>query len=136
MRVVGLDHVVLRCRDVEASLAWYCGELGLTAEGVEAWRAGQRPFPSVRIDAGTIIDLLSVPPDAAGTAPVTRVGNVDHLALLVEGVTPEELVARFPGARRADGLVGARGLGTGVYVTDPDGNLVELRVSGSGDPRP
>ena len=41
-----------------------------------------------------------------------------------------ELVARFPGARRADGLSGARGIGTGVYVTDPDGNTLELRVYG------
>ena len=56
--VRGLDHVVVRCRDVEASLAWYCGELGLAALDVEAWRSGARPFPSVRIDAGTIIDLV------------------------------------------------------------------------------
>ena len=110
MRVTGLDHVVVRCRDVEASLAWYCGELGLAALDVEAWRSGVRPFPSVRIDAGTIIDLL---PARDPVAVPTGGGNVDHIALVVEGIDPDELVARFPGARRADGLSGARGPGRG-----------------------
>lgn len=123
MRVTGLDHVVVRCRDVEASLAWYCGELGLEPRDVDAWRAGDRLFPSVRIDTDTIIDLLP-----GGTEPLVGPGNVDHIALVVADVTPEQLLARFPGARRADGLSGARGAGTGVYVHDPDGNTIELRV--------
>jgi catechol 2,3-dioxygenase-like lactoylglutathione lyase family enzyme len=133
MRIVGLDHIVLRCRDVEASLAWYCGELGLEALDAEEWRAGRRPFPSVRVDAGTIIDLFAV--DAEEPGPPGR-GNLDHFALVVEGAAPEALVARFPDGRRADGLAGAKGSGTGVYVRDPDGNTVELRVYGGAAVRP
>ena len=125
MRIVGLDHIVLRCRDVEASLAWYCGELGLEALDVERWRVGRRPFPSVRVDAGTIIDLFAV--GAEAPEPPER-GNLDHFALVVAGATPEALLERFPAGQRADGLLGAKGLGTGIYVQDPDGYTVELRV--------
>ena len=37
------------------------------------------------------------------------------------------LAERFPGARRADGLYGAQGIASSLYVQDPDGNTVELR---------
>ena len=50
MKVTGFDHIVLRCADVEASLAFYCDELGLEPERVEEWRRGEVLFPSVRID--------------------------------------------------------------------------------------
>jgi len=60
--VQGLDHIVLVCTDVEASLGFYCGELGLTPERVEEWRRGEVPFPSARISASTIIDLFGGTP--------------------------------------------------------------------------
>src|SRR5690606_8042172 len=59
IHVRGFDHLVLRVADVERSLAWYLGVLGLEPVRVEEWRRGTVPFPSVRIDAGTIIDLLA-----------------------------------------------------------------------------
>ena len=46
--VVGFDHLVLKCADVETSLAWYCDQLGLEPVRVEEWRAGLAFFPSVR----------------------------------------------------------------------------------------
>lgn len=120
LRVTGLDHVVLNVADVERSLAFYCGELGLAPERVDEWRRGEVLFPSVRIDAHTIIDLLA----AARTGE-----NADHLCLVVEPLDLEALKAsgRFdvvdgPGTR-----FGARGNGTSLYVKDPDGNTVELR---------
>lgn len=61
--VVGLDHIVLRCRDIEASLAFYTDRLGLAPDRVDEWRAGDVPFPSVRVDPTTIIDLFSGEPD-------------------------------------------------------------------------
>jgi catechol 2,3-dioxygenase-like lactoylglutathione lyase family enzyme len=61
----------------------------------------------------------------------TRSGmNVDHLALTVEGVDLDELAAtgRFDVAMGPANLFGARGTGRGLYVRDPDGNMVELRT--------
>ena len=84
LRVVGIDHVVLNVADVERSLAFYCGELGLAPERVDEWRRGEILFPSARVDVDTIIDLLAAP----------RTGeNADHLCLVVEPLDLDALKA-------------------------------------------
>jgi catechol 2,3-dioxygenase-like lactoylglutathione lyase family enzyme len=118
MKVVGIDHVVFNSSDIERSLAWFSEMLGLEGERVDEWRRGDLLFPSVRIDATTIIDLF----------PAERTGeNVNHVCLVCEDTSIDDLVARFPDGRRADGLFGAQGVASSVYVTDPDGNTIELR---------
>ena len=124
LHVVGLDHVVLNVADVERSLAFYCGELGLAPERVEEWRRGEVIFPSVRVDATTIIDLLAA----------SRTGeNADHVCLVVEPVDLEAVKAsgRFDVVDGPATRFGARGDGTSLYVRDPDGNTVELRHYGT-----
>ncbi len=124
IRVIGLDHVVLNVGDVERSLAFYCGELGLEPVRVEEWRRGEAPFPSARVDAHTILDLLA--------APRTGV-NADHLCLVVEPVdlAGVEASGRFEVVDGPATRFGARGNGTSLYVRDPDGNTVELRHYGN-----
>jgi catechol 2,3-dioxygenase-like lactoylglutathione lyase family enzyme len=122
VRVTDLDHVVVNCADVERSLRWYTDTLGLEPVRVDEWRAGQAPFPSVRIHERTIIDLLAAP----------RTGqNLDHVCLVVEPTDLGALAAsgRFDvvGDGPVDGLFGAQGLATSLYVRDPDGNTIELR---------
>jgi len=118
--VLGLDHVVLNVADVERSLRFYVDELGLAPMRVEEWRAGELFFPSVRVDDGTIIDLLET----------ERTGeNVDHLCLVIEP-TDLGVLAASGAFDVVDGPAirfGARGDGTSLYVRDPDGNTVELR---------
>jgi catechol 2,3-dioxygenase-like lactoylglutathione lyase family enzyme len=121
VHVIGFDHLVLRTVDVERALRFYTSELGLAGERVEQWRAGAVPFPSVRIDATTVLDLLAG--DRSGT-------NVDHLCVVIEPTDLAALAAsgRFevvdgPGVRW-----GAQGNATSLYVRDPDGNVVELRA--------
>lgn len=106
--------------DVERSLAWYSGMLGLAPERVDEWRAGRVPFPSVRIDDGCIIDLFGVEPSGE---------NLNHLCLVVEPGDVEAIAAddRFDLVAGPVGRWGARGDGLSVYVRDPDGNTVELR---------
>jgi len=81
VKVVGLDHIVLNCADVDRSLAWYCDTLGLEGERVDEWRQAKAPFPSVRVDAHTLIDL--VVGERSGV-------NMDHVCLVIE---PEDLTA-------------------------------------------
>ena len=45
LRISGFDHLVLRCADVETTLAWYRDVLGLAGDRVEEWRAGNEPTP-------------------------------------------------------------------------------------------
>ncbi len=117
---IGFDHLVLRCADVETTLAWYLDHLGLDPVRVDEWRAGDAPFPSIRIDAGTIVDLI--PGDPAD-------GRLDHICVVVAPQDFDALAASGvfdvvdgPGPR-----FGARGTGTSLYVRDPDGLVVELR---------
>jgi catechol 2,3-dioxygenase-like lactoylglutathione lyase family enzyme len=123
VRVRAFDHLVLNVTDVERSLAWYTGELGLEPMRVEEWRAGEVFFPSVRVSDDTIIDLVAM--DRTGN-------NVDHLCLVVDPVDLDELAAsgRFEVLSGPGPRFGARGEGTSLYVRDPDGNTVELRHYG------
>lgn len=123
LHIVGLDHVVLNVADVERALAFYCDELGLAPERVDEWRRGDVLFPSVRVDAETILDLLAAPRSGE---------NCDHLCLVVEPVDLEAVRAsgRFEVVDGPAIRFGARGNGTSLYVKDPDGNTVELRHYG------
>ncbi len=118
--VTGFDHLVLRCRDVETTLAWYQENLGLAPVRVDEWRAGQIFFPSMRVNSDTIIDLLP------GESPD---GRLDHLCLVIDPVDFDALAAsgRFEVLDGPDQRYGARGNGTSLYVRDPDGLTVELR---------
>jgi catechol 2,3-dioxygenase-like lactoylglutathione lyase family enzyme len=120
MRVVDFDHLVLNVADVERSLAFYTGPLGLAAERVDEWRAGTLPFPSVRINEHTILDLVSKPRGES---------NVDHFCLVVEPLDWQEVIdaGTFTVLEGPVGRSGARGNATSIYVADPDGNTIELR---------
>ncbi|UGY94440.1 VOC family protein [Streptomyces gobiensis] len=123
MRVIDFDHLVLNVADIERSLDFYCGPLGLEPVRVDAWRAGKAPFPSVRVGPTTIIDLVQRPQDSPAGS------NVDHICLVVEPLDWQRVidsglftVLDGPGER-----FGARGTGQSLYVSDPDGNTIELR---------
>jgi catechol 2,3-dioxygenase-like lactoylglutathione lyase family enzyme len=118
VKVVGFDHVVLNTVNAEAMLTFYCDELGLEPVRVDEWRKGEVLFPSVRVTPETLIDLFPAEPTGE---------NMGHFCLVIEPDDLDALAARFPDAQRADGLFGARGFASSVYVHDPDGNTVELR---------
>ncbi|HUS41060.1 MAG TPA: VOC family protein [Ilumatobacteraceae bacterium] len=123
LRVTGFDHLVLRCDDVESTLAWYCDLLGLEPVRVDEWRRGEAPFPSARANDDTIIDLVHGPTDD---------GRLDHICLVVESVDLSALAASgdFDVVEGPVRRFGARGDGTSLYVRDPDGLVVEIRHYG------
>jgi catechol 2,3-dioxygenase-like lactoylglutathione lyase family enzyme len=120
LRVIGFDHIVLVCSDVERTLAWYCDLLGLEPERVDEWRRGEAPFPSVRVDGATIIDLIAGEPTD---------GRLDHFCLVVDPTDLDAIAAsgEFTVVDGPARRFGARGDGTSLYVRDPDGTVVELR---------
>ena len=120
MRATGVDHIVLTVADVERTLGWYEEHLGLEPLRVDEWRKGDAPFPSLRVNESMIIDVIVGP----------RAGeNVDHICLLVDTDDLDALAAsgRFDVVGGPSRLWGARGYGQGLYVRDPDGNVLELR---------
>ena len=134
MVVTALDHLVLRCADVATTLAWYTDVLGLPGVRVDEWRKGDAPFPSVRVSADTIIDLIAGRSDTTGLAGADAfaavvVQHLDHLCLVVAPTDLDALAesGRFDVIEGPASRFGARGTGTSLYVRDPDGTVVELR---------
>jgi catechol 2,3-dioxygenase-like lactoylglutathione lyase family enzyme len=126
LSIQGFDHLVIRCADVTATLSWYVERLGLTPVRFDEWRAGEAPFPSVRVDAGTIIDLIP----AVGPLPTSPADRLDHICLVVDALSMQAVIDD-PSFDIVDGpgpRYGARGIATSIYVKDPDGLMVELRA--------
>ena len=127
-----LDHIVLNVQHMETMLDFYTGVLMLASERLEAYRAGQAPFPSVRIDAHTIIDLFPENlwrKDATGGKGAV---NLNHFCLAMDKAAWDALTARL---KASDVAIeagpaprwGARGMGTSIYFRDPENNLIEAR---------
>ena len=129
VKITEMDHIVLRNKDVEVSLRFYTEVLGLKAERVKEWRAGDVRFPSARINADTIIDFFGSDQEPSGKEGTK---NQDHFCMVIEPTDMEELKTRFeamgveiqagPGKRW-----GSHGDGISLYIYDPDDNVVELR---------
>ncbi len=132
LRVEAFDHLVLQCADVEVTLAWYVDRLGLAPVRVDEWRRNDAPFPSVRIDAGALIDLVPWSSDDVARSGSDRPadGRLNHICLVVDTASLDRVIAD-PAFEVLDGpgdRFGARGMATSVYVADPDGLVVELRA--------
>lgn len=128
MRLTGPDHIVLVSPDPERLVTWYAGELGLEVLRLEEWRRDEVPFVSFRVSPTFLIDVMRGP--GRGDGGAARAVNVDHLAVVVEDVDLDQLAAsgRFDVVFGPADLFGAQGMGRGLYVHDPDGNMIELRT--------
>ncbi len=131
MKIIDADHTNWRVRDLERSLRFYRDVLGLDPFGLEEYNRGERTIVSLRVTPTFILHLR---PDSGFEPGPT--GGYDHLALVVED-TDLEVLARYlteagvEVERRLEGVVGARGEGEALYVRDPDGYLIELKLYGS-----
>jgi glyoxylase I family protein len=124
-----IDHVVLRVKDLKASLRFYVDALGCTPE------KDQPAIGLYQVRAGTsLVDL--VPLDGrlgavGGAGPGKEGRNLDHFAIDIEpfdeAAIRDYLAAFGIGVGEAGMRYGARGSGPSIYVTDPDGNTVELK---------
>jgi glyoxylase I family protein len=136
--IQGIDHVVLRVAELDRSLDFYLRVLGCAVE------RRQEALGLVQLRAGrSLIDL--VPLDgklglAGGAGPGKEGRNVDHFCLRVEPFDGAAIAAWLRGHGLAPGEVAARfgadGKGPSIYVTDPDGNTVELKGPPQGDSNP
>lgn len=124
-----IDHLVLRIRDVEAMLHFYCEVLGCPVErrndsiGLIQLRAGQ-----------SLIDLVPVDGKLGrngGAAPDAGARNLDHFCLRVDPFDEAEIRKHLAGfgieAGTLQSRYGAEGEGPSIYVDDPEGNVVELK---------
>ncbi len=128
--VKAIDHVVLRTDRLHEMLAFYCDVLGCAVER-ELPRIGL-----VQLRAGnSLIDLVPVDSELGrrgGGPPVANGRNVEHVCLLIEHREEAALLAYL----KSKGIVaegfaeryGATGFGPSLYIEDPQGNTVELKL--------
>jgi catechol 2,3-dioxygenase-like lactoylglutathione lyase family enzyme len=128
--VLRIDHVVLRVKDAERSIAFYRGVLGCAVE------KRRDDLGLVHLRAGTsLIDLVTHdgPLGRQGGALAGAEGrNVDHICLRIEPF--DEAVIRTLMAEHGVAVhgevqnnFGAEGNGPSIYIADPDGNTIELK---------
>ena len=134
IRIREIDHLVLRVRDIDAMRRFYCGVLG--AEHV-AWRP-QFGMSHLRIGR-SMLDLITFdgPLGKGGGAAAGEEGrNLDHFCFRVEPFDREAIVAHLEKCGVEVGDIrprfGAEGNGISIYLTDPEGNIVELKGPSDG----
>jgi len=128
-QIRALDHLVLRVADLTRSLHFYDDGLGCTVEmrrddiGLIQLRAGE-----------SIIDLVPLAGKlgrAGGAGPGKEGRNLDHFALEIAPFDEASIRAHITrcGAEAGESSrrYGAKGYGPSIYLTDPDGNVVELK---------
>lgn len=124
----GFDHVNLHCRDIERSIQFYTNVLHLPLCRCDRNEHGDVTFVSVQVGPA-IVDLMPRP--HYEPRPVEQEG-VNHFALEIAPCDADALAAQL----RAQGVdvyegpverLGARGMGTALYLRDPDGHGIELK---------
>jgi catechol 2,3-dioxygenase-like lactoylglutathione lyase family enzyme len=121
MQISGIDHVVIKVADLDRSIRFYCDVLGCTLE----WRRDEIALAHLRVGSA-FVDLLASP-----SMPSDSARNMDHLCLTVADFDVDHVRRHLQDHGIVVGAAaerfGASGWGQSLYVTDPDGNGLELR---------
>jgi len=129
IKIRSLDHLVLRVRDVERMRRFYCEVLGCSPEREQA------ELGLFQLRAGNaLIDLISIEGKlgaAGGAAPGPEGRNLDHFCLRLESFDEAQIRAHLLQhgleAGKLESRYGAEGEGPSIYLSDPEGNGVELK---------
>jgi catechol 2,3-dioxygenase-like lactoylglutathione lyase family enzyme len=129
IRVRDIDHLVLRVTNLATMLRFYCDALGCQVE------RRQDDIGLVQLRAGrSLIDLVPVASKlgrVGGAAPGVEGRNLDHFCLRIEafdeGAVRQQLANYGFSAGPVEQRYGAEGVGMSLYVSDPEGNVVELK---------
>lgn len=127
--ILGIDHVVLRVRDMDRMIRFYEDVLGCRVE------KRQEKLGLIQLRAGSsLIDLVDVAGELGrmgGAAPGREGRNLDHFALRIAAFDAAALRAHLArhGIEMGDvkPRYGAEGEGPSVYIEDPEGNVLELK---------
>jgi catechol 2,3-dioxygenase-like lactoylglutathione lyase family enzyme len=129
IRIREIDHLVLRVVDLDQMLHFYCDVLGCTIE------RRQDAIGLVQLRAGrSLVDLVPIDGElgsAGGAAPGTEGRNLDHFCFRVEPFDEAGIRSVLEANKVIVGETasryGAEGEGPSIYLTDPEGNVVELK---------
>ncbi|MCW7539334.1 VOC family protein [Aquabacterium sp. A7-Y] len=129
IRLREIDHLVLRVTDLDRMLRFYCDALGCSVE------RRQDEIGLVQLRAGrSLLDLVPIDGRlgrAGGAAPGAEGRNLDHFCFRVDPFDEAAIRHHLEALGVAVGPVatryGAEGEGPSIYLSDPEGNVVELK---------
>jgi catechol-2,3-dioxygenase len=129
LNIKQVDHLVLRVVDVEAMMSFYVDVIGCSVEKT------QQEAGLYQLRAGSsLIDLVLIderPDKFDGVTPEKEGRNLDHFCLSIDPFDTDEVIRYLkskginPG--KVESRYGAEGDGPSIYITDPEGNVVELK---------
>ena len=126
--IQAIDHVVLRVVDLERMSRFYIDVLGAR------WEKKQAQIGLYQLRVGTaLIDLVPVDERLGargGAAPGKEGRNVDHVCYRVLPWNGDDILAELKSHGIEAEIVsryGAEGDGPSIYLTDPEGNELELK---------
>ena len=128
INIAAIDHVVFRVADLEKIANFYIDVLGAR------WERKQEAIGLYQLRIGSsLIDLVAVDGklgSAGGAAPGEEGRNVDHVAFRVLPWDGEAILAHL-GNHGIEAEIasryGAEGDGPSIYLSDPEGNGLELK---------
>ena len=122
--IQAIDHVVLRVMDLERMARFYTDVLGARFE------KHQEAIGLYQLRVGTaLIDLVPVD-KKLGAAPGAEGRNVDHICFRVMPWDGDAVLAELKSHGIEAEIVsryGAEGDGPSIYLSDPEGNNLELK---------
>jgi len=129
IRIRDIDHLVLRVVDLPRMERFYCDVLGCSVE------KRQDAIGLVQLRAGrSLLDLVPVDGPlgrVGGAAPGREGRNLDHFCFRVEPFDEAAIRAQLERfgveAGALESRYGAEGEGPSMYLSDPEGNTVELK---------
>lgn len=130
IEIACIDHIVLRTTKTDEMLHFYCNALGCSVE-----RETSDDNGLIQLRAGNaLIDLVEVDSELGrkgGGAPTATENNLDHFCLQLKPVAEAEIKDHLSKHGIDIGCFhtryGAQGFGQSIYISDPEGNTVELR---------
>lgn len=130
IEILAIDHIVLRTNRVPAMLHFYCDILGC----VEERRLGDLGLIQLRAGSALIdlVDSEGVLGRQGGAAPRQDGRNMDHFCLRIAAVGEQSIRGYLDqhgvSAQDFAERYGAGGYGRSIYIEDPQGNVVELKL--------
>ncbi len=132
IKPIAIDHIVLRTENYRELINFYCDVIGCSLE-----RETSAEFGLTQLRAGNaLIDIVDVAGElgkSGGAAPSPTGNNLDHFCLQIESFDEAELIHYLQSHDIDCGEFhernGAQGMGRSLYISDFDGNTVELRAA-------
>ncbi|QNN66037.1 VOC family protein [Sphingomonas rhizophila] len=135
INIQAIDHVVFRVVDLDRMADFYRDVLGAR------WERKQEAIGLYQLRVGNaLIDLVPVSGKLGalgGAAPGKDGRNVDHVCFRVLPWKDEDILSHLAGHGIEGEIVsryGAEGDGPSIYLTDPEGNNIELKGPPSAPP--